>query len=224
MFNTKGLRFVDEGEDMRNFTYAKFGRAILQQPDGVAFQVWDADGVSWLRKEEYAEEVVERISAGSLAEMAELLEKKGLQDSQAFLDSIEEYNLAVRTFASENPAIVFDPSKKDGMSTKSSSGSLKLGPDKTNWAKPVIKPPFLAVKVTCGITFTFGGLRADASTGAVLRESELKPMEGLFVAGEMLGGLFFGNYPGGSGLTSGAVFGRRAGREATIRASRSFHE
>jgi tricarballylate dehydrogenase len=63
--------------------------------------------------------------------------------------------------------------------------------------------------VTCGITFTFGGLRAD-DHGRVLKDDGA-PIAGLYVCGEMVGGLFSGNYPGGSGLTSGAVFGRRAG-------------
>ena len=40
------------------------------------------------------------------------------------------------------------------------------------------------------------------------------PIEGLFVCGEMLGGLFWGNYPGGTGLAAGMVFGRRAGAAA----------
>ena len=219
MFNTQGRRFVDEGEDMRNFTYAKFGRAILQQSNAVAFQIWDADGTSWLRKEEYAEEVVERLSAMSLEELSEMLSEKGLEDKQAVIDSLVEYNSAVEAFMHEHPDAVFDPSKKDGLSTKSSSCSLSLGPNKSNWARRVVHPPFMAVKVTCGITFTFGGLKADANTAQVLREEDMKPIKGLYVAGEMLGGLFFGNYPGGSGLTSGAVFGRRAGREAARRSS-----
>ena len=37
---------------------------------------------------------------------------------------------------------------------------------------------------------------------------------GLFAAGEMVGGIFYFNYPGASGLTSGAVFGRLAGASA----------
>jgi precorrin 3B synthase CobZ len=221
MFNTRGLRFVDEGEDMRNYTYAKFGRAILQQPEGVAFQIWDAEGAIWLRNEEYAADVVQRISAQSLAELADSLGEKGLQNKQAFLNSIKEYNDAVQDYREEYPDTIWDPSKRDGLSTVSSKGGLTLGPDKTNWATPITKPPFLAVKVTCGITFTFGGLKADPDTAAVIREVDHKPVEGLYVAGEMLGGLFYGNYPGGSGLTSGAVFGRKAGREAARRASYS---
>lgn len=219
MFNVDGDRFVDEGQDMRNYTYAKFGRAILQQTDGVAFQVWDADGANWLRSEEYADDVVERISAPTIEELAKKLESKGLKRPGAFVENIKDYNEAVAAFQKENPKAIFDPSKKDGYSTRSSSGGLKL--DKTNWAIPITKGPFLAVKVTCGITFTFGGLSADAETAGVIAATTGKTIPGLYVAGEMLGGLFYGNYPGGSGLTSGAVFGRKAGREAANRASRA---
>ena len=74
---------------------------------------------------------------------------------------------------------------------------------------PIEYPPFYAYPVTCGITFTFGGLKAD-TYGRVL-DGRGDPMQGLFVAGEMLGGLFSGNYPGGTGLIAGVVFGRRAG-------------
>ena len=59
------------------------------------------------------------------------------------------------------------------------------------------------------MTFTFGGLHADTS-GRVL-DTAGRPIPGLFVYGEMLGGLFSGNYPGGSGLTAAAVVGRRVG-------------
>ncbi|OCK74280.1 FAD/NAD(P)-binding domain-containing protein [Lepidopterella palustris CBS 459.81] len=217
MFNVDGLRFVDEGVDMRNYTYAKFGREILRQPEGVAFQVWDADGASWLRSEEYADNVVEKIQAETIEELGEKLRRKGLNDSTMFVKSLREYNKAVAAHRKENPDIVFDPSKKDGLSTRSSCKGLQL--DKTNWALPITKPPFLAVKVTCGITFTFGGLKTDHETSAVISDSAGKPIPGLYAAGEMVGGLFYGNYPGGSGLTSGAVFGRKAGRAAAERAA-----
>ena len=204
---------------MRNYTYAKFGKAILQQPDGVAFQVWDADGSSWLRSEEYANDVVERIPASTIGDLAKKLAAKGLRNPRAFVESIKEYNEAVQAFRKENPNAVWDPSKRDGISTVSLNKSLLLGPDKTNWAQPISKGPYLAVKVTCGVTFTFGGLKADADTSAVISQTTNDPIPGLYVAGEMLGGLFYGNYPGGSGLTSGAIFGRKAGREAAQRAA-----
>ncbi|KAF2672686.1 fumarate reductase flavo protein subunit [Microthyrium microscopicum] len=222
MINVDGERFVDEGEDMRNYTYAKFGRAILHQPEGVAFQLWDADGAGWLRGEEYSRDVVERIEAETLEELVVKLESKGLRSPMMFLETVAEYNNAVHEFQLENERdggkVVFDPSIKDGLSTTSSKGGLKLGPDKTNWALPIIKGPFLAVKVTCGITFTFGGLKTCPQTAGVISESTGKTIPGLYVAGEMVGGLFYKNYPGGSGLTSGAVFGRKAGLEAAKRA------
>ena len=61
--------------------------------------------------------------------------------------------------------------------------------------------------MTCGITFTFGGLRINTD-GEVLN-TDYQPIRGLYAAGELVGGLFYFNYPGGSGLTSGAVFGDR---------------
>ncbi|WP_324274961.1 FAD-binding protein [Blastococcus brunescens] len=82
-------------------------------------------------------------------------------------------------------------------------------PPKSNWALALDEPPYFAFPVTCGITFTFGGLRADENGRVQDRDGASMP--GLFVCGEMLGGLFSGNYPGGTGLTAGAVFGRRAG-------------
>ena len=217
MINTSGERFVDEGVDLRNYTYAKFGREILKQPDSVVFQVWDADGTSWLRKEEYADDVVEKISADTIEELAKKLTAKGLKSAQTFTTTLNAYNKAVSAHRQENPNIKFDPSIKDGVSTRSSQGGLVL--DKTNWALPITKGPFLAVKVTCGVTFTFGGVKTDPETSAVLSEYSNLPIPGLFCAGEMLGGLFYDNYPGGSGLTSGAVFGRKAGIQAARRAA-----
>ena len=219
MFNAEGNRFVDEGVDMRNYTYAKFGREILRQPSGIAFQIWDANGVKWLRSEEYSDEVVEKIRGNTIEEIAKQLGHKGLTNTRGFLDGMRDYNAAVEAFQRENPDIAFDPAKKDGLSTRSLNEGLKL--DKTNWAVPIIKPPFLAVKVTCGITFTFGGLKIDAESAAVMSRITGRPIPGLFCAGEMVGGLFYDNYPGGSGLTSGAVFGRKAGQSAAQRAARS---
>jgi tricarballylate dehydrogenase len=66
--------------------------------------------------------------------------------------------------------------------------------------------------VTCGITFTFGGLRVNTSGQVQSVSGESIP--GLYAAGELVGGLFYFNYPGGTGLTSGAVFGRLAGTSA----------
>ncbi|KZT64050.1 FAD/NAD(P)-binding domain-containing protein [Daedalea quercina L-15889] len=213
MVNALGKRFVDEGEDFRNYTYAKFGRAILHQPGGYAFQVWDSEVTGWLRKEEYGDGIVEKISAPSVKELAEALSAKGLWNEAVFLRTVEAYNVAVRASQAENPSRTWDPAVKDGLSTMSSQPHLNIDPPKTNWALPLNKPPFLAVKVACGITFTFGGLAIDPVTTSVLNEKGER-IPGVFATGEVVGGLFYGNYPGGSGLTAGAVFGRKAGAEA----------
>lgn len=212
MVNRDGERFVDEGADLRNYTYALVGRAILQQPGHVAFQVWDSRTAPWLRREEYREEVVpQRITASSIAELAEKCARHGLRDQHRFLSTIEEYNRAVYRHRREHPHARWNPAGKDGLSTQSSTQRLRI--PKSHWALPLDAPPFLAVKVGCGITFTFGGLAVDPDTAAVLRSAG-GAIPGLYCAGEMLGGLFYDNYPGGSGLMAGAVFGRRAGRAA----------
>lgn len=212
MVNKSGHRFVDEGEDFRNYTYAKFGKEILRQPGGYAFQIFDQKVISWLRSEEYGDGIVEKITAESIQELADQLGVKGLQDKPNFIQTLLTFNQAVRKRQAECP-LPWDPAIKDNLSTQSSQTSLPL--QKSNWALPIDKPPFMAVKVSCGITFTFGGLAIDPTTAAVLSESSGEPINGLFCTGEMVGDLFHGNYPGGSGLTAGAVFGYKAGREAS---------
>lgn len=212
MLNADGVRFVDEGIDMRNFTYAKFGRAILQQPQATAFQIYDSRATPWLRDEEYRDAVVEKLRGATMQDLADRCCEKGLHNRTAFLRTLTEYNAAVYKHRDENPNLEWDPAIKDGLSTQSSSTHLALA--KSNWALPIDQPPFIAIKVTSGITFTFGGLAVNPETGAVLSSASSTGVPGLFCAGEMLGGLFFENYPGGSGLTAGTVFGRRAGRAA----------
>ena len=216
MINALGKRFVDEGFDLRNFTYALFGKEILKQPSGIAFQVWDADQAKWLRTEEYADDVTTNIRADTLEELADKLIPRGLKDKTQFLGTIQEYNAAVDAFRTENPKQKFDPAVRDGMSTQTSKAQLQ--PGKTNWATPCKKGPFTAVEVTTGITFTFGGLAVEPQTGAVIREASRKPIDGLYCTGEVLGGLFWDNYPGGSGLMMGTVMGRITGTEAAERA------
>ncbi|MCG5215200.1 FAD-dependent tricarballylate dehydrogenase TcuA [Streptosporangium sp. KLBMP 9127] len=193
--NTAGKRFIDEGAEIRNYTYAKYGAEILRQPGAQAFQLFDAKTAPLLREAEYEAPGVSRFEADSIAELAELagIEPAGL------VDTVNEYNAATRPGA-------FNPSIKDGL------GTAGLNPPKSNWAQPLDEPPYLAFAVTCGITFTFGGLKIDTA-GRVIDDAD-EAITGLFAAGEMAGGLFFHNYPGGSGLSAGAVFGRRAGVEA----------
>jgi tricarballylate dehydrogenase len=200
MLNARGERFLDEGADFRNYTYAKYGRVILAQPGHFAWQVFDGKVLHLLR-DEYRIRRVTKVSSETLEALVEKLE--GV-DAAAALATIKAYNRAVRT------DVPFNPNVKDGRSTD------RLSIPKSNWANTIDEPPFEAYAVTCGITFTFGGLRID--TEARVLSTDYEPIPGLAAAGELVGGLFYDNYPGGTGLMSGAVFGRLAGATAAQQA------
>jgi len=193
MLNAGGERFVDEGVDMRNFTYAKFGREILRQPGSFAFQIWDRKGVEWLRVEEYGDDVVTKIKAESIESLAKKLASHGLANPDNFVRTLREYNEAVEAHRRENPDAKFDPSVKDSLSTQSSKKRLSL--PKSNWALPINEGPFMAVKVVCGVTFTFGGVAVNPKSAAVISNATGKDIPGLWAAGEIVGGCFYGNYP-----------------------------
>ena len=200
MINADGERFLDEGADFRNHTYAKYGAVILRQPDQFAWQVFDAK-VTHLLRDEYRIRHVTKVIADTLDELVQNLD--GVKADRA-LETIKAYNAAVRS------DIPFDPNIKDGR------GTVGLTPAKSNWANTIDQPPFEAFAVTCGVTFTFGGLRID-TTGRVL-DTDLEPITGLYGAGELVGGLFYFNYPVGTGLMSGSVFGRLSGTSAAAHA------
>jgi tricarballylate dehydrogenase len=194
--NAEGRRFVDEGADFRNYTYAKYGRVILGQPQQFAWQIFDAKAKAQLR-DEYRIKQVTRRSANTLEDLVKQLEDT---NAQTALEEIKKYNAAVRT------DIAFNPNVMDGRRTEN------LNINKSNWANTIDTPPFEAYAVTCGITFTFGGLKIN--TDAQVLNTDGEPIPGLYAAGELVGGIFWFNYPGGSGLTNGSVFGRIAGRNA----------
>jgi tricarballylate dehydrogenase len=201
MVNATGRRFVDEGADFRNYTYAKYGAVILAQPQQFAWQIFDQKVVHLLR-DEYRIRQVTKVEAGTIEELASKLE--GV-DPDGFQAEIEAYNAAVRR------EIPFDPTVKDGRCLDRSAVP------KSNWANTIDEAPFVAYQVTCGITFSFGGIAITPDEARVVGVDG-KPVPGLFAAGEVVGGLFYFNYPGGTGLTAGSVFGRIAGQSAAASA------
>ncbi len=196
MVNADGKRFVDEGADFRNYTYAKYGKVILDQPGQFAWQIFDQKVVGLLR-DEYRIKRMTKVTGNTFEELAGKLE--GVNAKQC-VKTLEEYNAAVMTDVRFNPAVL------DGRGTKG------LEVPKTNWANLLDEPPYEAYAITCGVTFTFGGLRINAD-GAVV-DTDLQPIPGLYAAGELVGGLFYFNYAGGTGLMNGSVFGKIAGASA----------
>ena len=194
MINANGERFVDEGYDFRNYTYAQFGRSILAQPGHFAWQIFDAK-VDALLYEEYRFDDAHFVVADRLDDL--IMRLDGIDDKAAACVTLARYNESV------DEAAVFDPARKDGKAT------VGLALPKSNWAQRLDMPPYKAYPVTAGITFSYGGLKVDEH-GCVIDKNGV-PIPGLYGCGELVGGVFWYGYPGGSGLTAGAVFGRRAG-------------
>jgi len=194
--NAEGRRFLDEGLDFHSYTYARYGREILNQPNHFAWQVFDQKTLHLLR-DEYRIPRTTKEKADTLEALAEKLE--GV-DPRGFLDTVRAFNAAPR------PDVPFNPNIHDGLRTS----GLPL--DKSNWAQLLDTPPYEAYAVTTGITFTFGGLKI--TNDAQVEDVTGQPIPGLFAAGEMVGGLYYHNYASGTGLMAGAVFGRIAGKSA----------
>ena len=125
--NADGKRFVDEGADFRNYTYAKYGREILQQPLGMAVQIFD-DKVKHLLRDEYRIDQVTKAETQTIEELADQL---GI-NREGLVQTIKEYNAAVQP-GEYNPTIL------DGKHT------LGITPPKSNWALPIDTPPYLGL-------------------------------------------------------------------------------
>lgn len=197
--NVDGERFVDEGADFRNYTYAKYGREILKQPQRAAFQLFDQKSKHLLRDEYFIQQAT-MVESDTIEQLAEGLDI----NVPGLVKTIYNYNESVQDGE-------FNPTDLDG------KGTIGLTPPKSNWAQKFNSPPYIGYAVTCGITFTFGGLKID--TRCRVQDTSDVPIPGLYAAGELTGGLFYNNYPGGAGLMAGAVFGKIAGREAGQRSS-----
>lgn len=195
-----GRRFLDEGEDFRDHTYVKFSKQIVEQAGGEAWCLFDQQAY---QREEFARAwrpVGPPFEAGSLEELANLIDVP----AENLLETVGNFNAAVQPGE-------YDLDRLDGKSTRG------ISPPKSNWALPLEAPPYIAIPVTGGITFTFGGLKCDPDARVI--DTAERVMAGLYVAGEPMGEIFYYNYPGASSVIRGAVFGRIAGTDAAKRAA-----
>ncbi|MEF8812978.1 MAG: FAD-dependent tricarballylate dehydrogenase TcuA [Halovenus sp.] len=192
ILNHDGERFVDEGEDSRAHTYAKFGRRIFEQPYHEAFIVVDAKTV-----DDVAHMGPGRpVTADSIDSLVRRLD---IGDPETAVETVEEYNAACDPDE-------YEPDVLDGNSTEG------VEPPKSNWALPLDEPPYTGYPVTGGMTFAFGGVGITPDAEVIDTSDNVIP--GLFAAGNSTGGLFYNNYPGGTGLTNAAVFGKTAAESA----------
>lgn len=191
LINLDGKRFVDEGEDMALRTYAKYGQHILAQPGHIAFEVFDSKCEELLDLFYAARN---RILANSIEELAE---KLGI-NQEALSETITQFN-------GSTEGLPFNATIRDGLHT------VGILPPKSNWAQKLV-PPFFAFPAICGITFTWGGLKITKNAQVVNTAGHV--IRGLYTAGEMVGGIYYNNYSGGTGQLTGAIFGRIAGANA----------
>ena len=198
MVNINGNRFIDEGETWRGLTYAKTGKAILEQKNNMAFQLFDSKHVKAGVLKKYKNPT--KYQAGTLIDLANKIK---ITDTVNFINNINTFNKAVQ---SGN----YNPHKLDGKKVKN------IFPSRSNWALPLDNPPYLAYPVICGMTFCYGGLKTSINGELINKNGDI--INGLYAVGEMLGGLWHNNYPSGGGMMAGAVFGKNAGKHASNKA------
>jgi len=201
LLNRFGKRFTDEGAHMTDAVYEVVTREIMMQPEGIAWAVFDAglDDVS-----NWAITVRSRVpplTGASLEELAGQLE----MPADDALDTVSHFNAACPTGGD------FDPLCTDGLATRG------LTPRKSNWARPLTRPPFRAWPIIAANCFTFGGLKIDERARVLNTAGHAIP--GLYAAGETVG-LYYRVYPGATSVLRGAVTGRFAGRDAAPRRNR----
>ncbi len=194
MVNAQAQRFHDEGEDFWPKRYAIWGRLVALQPGQIAYSIIDAHAVG-----RFMPPVFPGVRADTLEDLAI---KLGLEPA-ALLRTVSDYNAACQPGA-------FDHAVLDGLHTQG------LNPAKTNWARPIMSPPYFGYALRPGITFTYLGVKVDRHAAVHFAG---RPSANLFAAGEMMAGNVLGQgYTAGVGMTIGTVFGRAAGASAAAAA------
>jgi tricarballylate dehydrogenase len=190
-------RFVDEGSGLVHETWERFSRKIhFETPGGKAYAVLDSRLLDIPGYERAIRSEVPPHKADTLADLARLI---GV-DAAALEATVADYNRA----ATGDPAR-FDASRCDGLAAGSG-----LDPPKSNWARAIVKPPFLAYPSVGAVAYTFGGLATNEKAELLGPHG---PLPGLYAAGEITGH-FFGTAPNAVAIMRALVFGRIAGSEA----------
>jgi tricarballylate dehydrogenase len=193
----QGRRFFDEGGGLMHETWEVFARDIhFSRPNSIAYAVLDSrlfeiEGFERAIRSDlppYRSDSIEGLAAQIGIPAANLIE------------TVETFNAAAT-----GDAAGFDATRCDGL-----AAAATLKPPKSNWARAIAKPPYLAYPLVGAIAYTFGGL-ATSEKAEVL--CERGPMPGLYAAGETTGH-FYGTAPNAVAVLRALVFGKIAGREA----------
>jgi tricarballylate dehydrogenase len=192
-----GHRFFDEGGGLVHETWEWFARAIhFKAPGSIAYAILDSRLFEIADYQRAIRSELPPVSAHTLVELAKLI-------------GVDADNL-VATVAAYNAACVGDPNLFDATRCDGLAAAQTLQPPKSNWARAVSVPPFLAYPLAGAVAYTFGGLATD-DHARVLRDGA--PIPGLFAAGEITGH-FYATAPNAVSVLRAFVFGRIAGHEA----------
>src|SRR6188768_908076 len=189
--NKHAQRFYDEGEEIWPKRYAIWGRLVAQQPDQIAYIIFDASSLKMFMPTLYPP-----IEAPTIRELAGKL----TLDPDALEATVNGFNAAVQPGTFDDT--ILDDCRTEG-----------IAPPKSHWARRIETAPYYAYPVRPGITFTY--LATKVNKQARMLMSDGRPSANMFAAGEVMAGNVLGRgYAAGMGMTIGSVFGRIAGREA----------
>jgi len=200
-----GRRFFDEGDGLVHETWERLARTIhFKTPGSKAYAIFD----SRLFDIAHFQRAIRSEVPPYQAETLDLLARLIRIDPLRLIETVVQYNAA----ASGDPAR-FDATRCDGLAT---SGGLD--PAKSNWARTIVEPPFLAYPLIGAVAYTFGGLATNAKAEVLGNNGALA---GLYAAGEITGH-FYGTAPNAVSVLRALVFGRIAGLEATAYLESAF--
>ena len=184
MVNKHGKRFVDEAQ-----SYKALSSIGMAQPNGVAFQIFD-----------------ETMMAASLGDTS-------VNNYQEAL--LGGYIKKAETIRGLAEAVGIDPDVLE-KTVKTYNDGAAAGLDeqfgRTRGLRPIDNPPYYVAATANAITSTYGGIAVDGRMSVV--DWFGVPIDGLYAAGEVAGGLHGAGYYSASSLSSSATFGLEAGRNA----------
>jgi tricarballylate dehydrogenase len=192
-----GRRFFDEGRGLMHETWEALARDIhFARPKRIAYAILD----SRLFDIEGFERAIRSDVPPHQADSLEGLAAQIGVPAGNLTETVETFNAAATGDEAR-----FDATRCDGL-----AAAATLQPPKSNWARAVARPPYLAYPLVGAIAYTFGGLATNTRAEVLCGQ---KPMPGLYAAGETTGH-FYGTAPNAVAVLRALVFGKIAGQEA----------
>jgi tricarballylate dehydrogenase len=199
-----GRRFFDEGGGLMHETWEVLARNIhFSRPNSIAYAILD----SRLFEIEGFERAIRSEVPPYRSDTIEGLAAQIGVPAGSLIETVETFNAAATGDAAR-----FDATRCDGLAAANT-----IKPPKSNWARAIAKPPYLAYPLVGAIAYTFGGLATNEKAEVLC---ERGPMAGLYAAGETTGH-FYGTAPNSVAVLRALVFGKIAGREAVDFVARS---